>query len=65
MQISLPVHLCLANMVGIKATLITFGDELAFHQRGLCMSGSAHITLAYFYTSGIFCTLAFRQNELF
>ena len=31
-------------MVGIKATQITFGDELAFHRRGLCVSGSAHVT---------------------
>ena len=26
---------------------ITFGDELAFHRRGLCVSGSAHVTLSY------------------
>ena len=31
-------------MVGIYATLITFGDELASHRRGLCVSGSAHVT---------------------
>ena len=31
-------------MVGIYATFITFGDELAFHRRGLCVSGSAHVT---------------------
>ena len=24
--------------------IITFGDELAFHRRGLCVSGSAHVT---------------------
>ena len=28
----------------IQATLITFGDELAFHRRGLCVS--ANVTLA-------------------
>ena len=39
--------MCLASMVhvGIKATQITFGDELAFHRRGLCVPGSAHVTL--------------------
>ena len=31
-------------MVGIQATLITFGVELAFHPQGLCVSGSAHVT---------------------
>ena len=25
--------------------IITFGDELAFHRRGLCVSGSAHVTI--------------------
>ena len=35
MQISLPVY-C------VWRTLI--GDELAFHRRGLCVSGSAHVT---------------------
>ena len=35
--------MCLANMVGIIGN-ITFGDEPAFHRRGLCVSGSAYVT---------------------
>ena len=44
MQISFICSSCLANMVGILATKITFGDTLTFHQRGLCVSGSDHVT---------------------
>ena len=31
-------------MMGIKAIQIFFGDELAFHRQGLCVTGQAHIT---------------------
>ena len=27
-----------------KSPLVMSGDELAFHRRGLCVSGSAHVT---------------------
>ena len=44
MQISLVSSSCLANMMGIKTTLNTFGDELSYHRRGLCVSESVHVT---------------------
>ena len=36
--------LCSSNMVSIWATQIVFCDEVAFHRRGLRVSGSAHVT---------------------
>ena len=45
MQISLPVH-CVWRTWKVYRQQITFGDELAFHRRGLYVSGSANVTIA-------------------
>ena len=42
MQTNFTCSSCMANMMSIQATKTNFCDELAFHRRDLCVSGSAN-----------------------